>query len=174
MLWLKNIQTKAIQQTADKLHKLSDLLHRSSSNKLTKQEGELQDRFFSIRIGSTQYFDRQRQEIEHIIQNLSFRATQNLQETHVSFIKVHDQLERSTEKLLQKQEESLELLTQKLKGRDPRPWLKSGWTQLQSPSKRVVSIKDINLGETLLASLIDGTLTVTVTDKNKKIQKGKA
>jgi exodeoxyribonuclease VII large subunit len=82
------------------------------------------------------------------------------------YISIAAQINHTANQALQKLSESLFGLNQRLTQLDPKPWLKEGWTQLVVGGKKLISIHDGQIGETLTARVVDGTLTLKITDKS--------
>ena len=55
-----------------------------------------------------------------------------------------------------------ERLSQKIKSKDPRPWMKKGWTQFFKENKKIASIHDVSTKDQVTASLLDGNLVLQV------------
>ena len=51
---------------------------------------------------------------------------------------------------------------------DPKPWMKSGWTQLMLGGQLLDSVSKVSPGKEVKARLIDGTVTMNVTETNLK------
>jgi exodeoxyribonuclease VII large subunit len=90
-----------------------------------------------------------------------------------SYISIAAQINHAANQALQKLSDSLFGLNQRLTQLDPKPWLKEGWTQLVVGGKKLISIHDGQIGDTLNARVIDGTLTLKITDKMTKTKGGK-
>jgi exodeoxyribonuclease VII large subunit len=90
-----------------------------------------------------------------------------------SYISIAAQINHAANQALQKLSDSLFGLNQRLIQLDPKPWLKEGWTQLVVGGKKLISIHDGQIGDTLNARMVDGTLTLKITDKMIKTKGGK-
>jgi exonuclease VII large subunit len=67
--------------------------------------------------------------------------------------------------------QKLQGLDKDLSKMDPTPWLQRGWTRLQGKDGRIKSIKDLKMGDTITARLLDGAVefeTKKITPKGKK------
>lgn len=71
-------------------------------------------------------------------------------------------IDGATDQFLFAMEMQLQKFSSELSKRDPAPWLQKGWTRLQKNGKPVLSIIDLQAGDTLTTRLLDGRLSVTV------------
>jgi exonuclease VII large subunit len=78
------------------------------------------------------------------------------------------QLNHSATSAIQQITEAVFSFHQRLTALDPTPWLKSGWTQLMANGQQVNSVESIDLGDTLTARLLDGSLQLQVKHKTPK------
>ncbi|MEZ4743918.1 MAG: exodeoxyribonuclease VII large subunit [Bdellovibrionota bacterium] len=96
-------------------------------------------------------------------------AFQNKLQTQLqSFNRLGERLTLAAIQSLAKLEQGLALLDKNLTALDPSPWLKQGWTQLfkSSMSKEgaIKSVHKLHVGELLKARLLDGNMTLQISD----------
>lgn len=96
----------------------------------------------------------------------SFEIRASRQESlHISLAA---QINHAANALLQTKSDSLFSVKERLTQLDPKPWLSNGWTQLFADGKKITSISEVEVGDRLLARVLDGNIALSVTDKHQK------
>ena len=72
-------------------------------------------------------------------------------------------LAQNSETAIQHWKNRLITLKAELKSHDPKPWLKTGWTQLRNKNGQLKSIKSLKVGDSIKAKLSDGNIKLKVT-----------
>ena len=93
----------------------------------------------------------------------SFDALVGRQEAYC--ISIAAQINHAANQTLNKLSDSLFLFNQRLTQLDPKPWLKEGWTQLVTKGRKIMSIHDASVGDTVTARMLDGSFTLKISDK---------
>lgn len=71
-------------------------------------------------------------------------------------------------------EQTVNDLEKALISKDPRPWLKKGWTQITRNKKPVLSISDIKIGDEIAIPMADGHIRASVLASTRKEEGSKS
>ena len=165
---LKNLQDRSIDRAEEMLQTLTDRLSKHTNQSLMRQAGVLHDCWSSLRFNSARSAERGMRLLGQYEQQLILKFLNKRQKLQLQFKNLEGQLQNQIERSLKSGAEALNLLQEALRGQDPRPWLKKGWTQLTKHAKRVNLLEDVTVGESLDAQLMDGSLTLVVQEKKPR------
>jgi exodeoxyribonuclease VII large subunit len=157
---LNRMLTRVDQQQA----LFGDRLYHSSARALAKK----QERLLVLAPRLEKYFLQLLTKVERrgeeLVTKLSHRALQNTYQEEQRLARVWvRRLDQSIDRHLEQQTRGLELLAQGFIRRDPKPWLKQGWTCLEgADGRRLSSVKELHPGDEVKARLLDGRLTLQI------------
>jgi len=148
----------------EKAHSLAVYLDREIT-KMDRIQSNLKERLSSV---LDSFFSSQSQRLLFQSVNLTRAFETSFNRQSSNFISMAAQLNHSATSAIQQITEAIFSFHQQLTALDPTPWLKSGWTQLMANGQQVNSVESIDLGDTLTARLLDGSLQLQVKHKTPK------
>lgn len=148
----------------EKAHSLAVYLDREIT-KMDRIQSNLKERLSSVLDG---FFSSQSQRLLFLSVSLTRSFETSFSRQSAGFISMAAQLNHSATNAIQQLTEATFSLHQKLTALDPTPWLKSGWTQLMASGRQINSVESIDLGDTVTARLLDGSLQLQVKHKTHK------
>ena len=155
----------------DRQFYLSEKLRSSAKDSNIKQAHIVQKMSYKINENAYACLYKTAQRLQELKSQLPLQSSLQSQKLAFHLDKQQEKLNTLSQSFLERKNGQIDLNMQKLQHSDPVPWMQKGWTQLIKQGKKLQSIKQVTVGDPLMAPMLDGLLQLkveTITKKEKQ------